>query len=260
VLARRDFLALLLGAALLPRRAGAVPESRQADFSADIDMLYGVLSFQLAGTIEQTVDRAAGRYAVKIRGQGSRISNAIDSDGEFRGGRWAPARTRSRFLVYGRESRLDVAYDHVGGVVEYHSRSETFFLRRVRAADDRVPIPTGVHVDDVLSATLNYADGRWPPEPDGSLRTFVVRRHRPRGEGSDDVEARYRAELVPFVLRITTDAATGRATALFDLTRFSSWAREDRPARIVFGPDRRPETITTSLMLGTSVEIRIGDA
>ena len=66
--------------------------------------------------------------------------------------------------------------------------------------------------------------------------------------------------LVPFVLRTTTDSATGRATALFDLTRFSSWAREDRPARIVFGPDRRPEAITTSLMLGTSVDIRIDAA
>jgi hypothetical protein len=42
------------------------------------------------------------------------------------------------------------------------------------------------------------------------------------------------------------------------MTRFSSWAREDEPARIVFGANRRPEAITASLILGTSLTIRIG--
>jgi hypothetical protein len=42
------------------------------------------------------------------------------------------------------------------------------------------------------------------------------------------------------------------------MTRFSSWAREDEPARIVFGADRRPESITASLILGTSLAIRLG--
>ena len=50
----------------------------------------------------------------------------------------------------------------------------------------------------------------------------------------------------------------GRATALLDLSRFSSWAREDQPARIVFGANRRPETITASMILGTSLTIKIG--
>jgi hypothetical protein len=70
---------------------------------------------------------------------------------------------------------------------------------------------------------------------------------------------RYRAELEPFLIRVAPEA-NGRATALLDMTRFSSWAREDEPARIVFGADRRPESITASLILGTSLAIRIGPA
>lgn len=255
---RRRFLLLALGLVLGPARAarGAV-ESRVGNFSANVGLLYGMLSFHLAGNIDERIDRVAARYEVKVRGQGDGIENAVDSEGRLHEGRWAPVRTRSRFLVQGRESRLDIAYDFGARRVEYHSRSETFFLRRIRAADDVLTVPDGVYVDDVISATLNYADGLWRAEPDGSLRTHVVRRHRPKGESADDVQRVYRAELVPFVLRVAPDADTGRPTALFDLTRFSSWAREDRPARIVFGPDRRPETITTSLMLGTSVAIRI---
>jgi hypothetical protein len=258
MLSRRRLLRLALGLALVPARAlHAAIDTRLGNFSADVGILYGVLGFHLAGTIDERIDRAAGRYEVKVRGQGDGIENVIDSEGRLLAGRWAPVRTRSRFLVQGRESTLDIGYDHAARRVEYHSRSETFFTRRIRATDDVVTVPDGVSVDDVISATLNYADQLWWAEPDGVLRTHVVRRHRPKGEGADDVQRLYRAELVPFVLRVAPDAETGRPTALFDITRFSSWAREDRPARIVFGPDRRPETITTSLMLGTSVAIRI---
>ncbi len=261
MLDRRRFLALALGLALAPGRpARAATEARQGNFSADVEILYGVLTFRLAGTIDETIDRAAGRYETKIRGQGDGITSAVDSHGRLHEGRWTPLGTRSVFLVQGRESRLDITYDPERRAVQYHSRSETFFLRRHRVSDDVVSVPAGVHVDDVVSATLNYADARWPAEPDGTFRTHVVRRHRPKGEGADDVQPQYRAELVPFVLRVTADPETGRPTALFDLTRFSSWAREDRPARIVFGAHRRPESITSSLMLGTSVVIRISHA
>jgi hypothetical protein len=261
MLDRRRFLALALGLALAPGRAGrAETEARQGSFSAAVGILYGALTFRLAGTIDETMDRPAGRYEMKIRGQGDGITNAVDSQGRLHDGRWMPLRTHSVFVVQGRESRLDMTYDLERRTAEYHSRSETFFLRRQRVADDVVSIPAGVHVDDLMSATLNYADARWPAESDGTFRTHVVRRHRPKGEGADDVQSHYRAELVPFVLRITADPGTGRQTALFDLTRFSSWAREDRPARIVFGVHRRPESITSSLMLGTSVAIRIAHA
>jgi hypothetical protein len=197
---------------------------------------------------------------VRIRGQGSGITQALDASGLLLEDRWAPLRTNSLFLVHGRESRLSIAYDYAQRVIEYHSRSETFFLRRHRVADDVLPMPPDARVDDALSAVLNYADERWPPQPDGTLRTQVIRRHRPTGEGPDDVARRYRAELVPFVLRLAAEPETGRATALFDLTRFSSWARADQPARIVFGAHRRPEAITSSLMLGTSFAVRIAGA
>jgi hypothetical protein len=34
--------------------------------------------------------------------------------------------------------------------------------------------------------------------------------------------------------------------------------RPSRPARIVFGMNRRPELITTSMILGSSITIRLG--
>ena len=209
------------------------------------------------GTITESVDQAAGRYEVKLSGQGAGIENRTESTGVVREGRWTPVRTSSVFLVHGRESRSDVAYDYSRRAIEYHNRSETFFLRRLRVTDDVVAMPEATHVDDVISATLNFAERRWTPQADGTLHTYVVRRHRPSSEGPDDVQRRYRAELVPFVLNVVPDPETGRPTALFDLTRFSSWARENRPARIVFGPHRRPESITSTLMLGSSVTIRI---
>ncbi|MBI3454248.1 MAG: hypothetical protein HY002_00480 [Candidatus Rokubacteria bacterium] len=254
---RRGFLALVAALALAPLRGARAAEQRTGTFDAEVGILYGALSFRLAGTIHETLDRDAGRYDVKIRGQGTGIANAVDSLGVWRDGRWAPSRTGAVFVVYGRESRTEVTYDYGQRTIEYHNRSETFLLRRLRVTDDSVTIPERMHVDDVVSATLNYAGGLWPAQPDGTLLTHVVRRRRAATEGPDDVEKSYRAELVPFVLKVVPDPETGRPTALFDLSRFSSWAREDRPARIVFDVHRRPQTITSSLMLGTSVAIRI---
>jgi len=255
---RRAFLALPLGWAFARvMEADARVEPRRGAYAARVALLYGALKFELTGTIDESVDRRVGRYNVHISGQGTGISNRVESTGTIRDGRWVPIRTQSFFLVHGRESRVEVSYDYSRRTIEYRSRSETFFLRRVRAADDRLPLPDATHVDDVVSATLNYADARWAPQADGTLVTHVVRRRRGAREGPDDVEPTYRAELVPFVLKVASDPDTGKPTALFDLTRFSSWARETEPARIVFGPDRRPETITSSLILGTSLTIHI---
>jgi hypothetical protein len=125
--------------------------------------------------------------------------------------------------------------------------------------DDVVAIPEGMRVDDVMSALLNFEDGRWPPHPDGVYRTHVVRRLRADNEGADEVAKAYRGELAPFELRVTAEPASGKPMALFDLTRFSSWARRNQPARIVFNQQRRPELITSSMMLGTSVTIRLAE-
>jgi hypothetical protein len=221
--------------------------------------MYGLLQFEESGTIDETIDRGAGRYEVRITGQGQGMTTDVESTGILRDGRWAPLRFTDRFVVYGRESRLEITYDYERRLIQYRGRSETFLLRRIRVTDDTLSVPAGMHVDDVVSATLNHAEGRWPPEADGALLTRVVRRQRGQREGPDDVERRYRAELVPFELRVGPGAG-GRATALMDLTRFSSWAREDEPARIVFGADRRPATITATLILGTSLAITIGPA
>jgi hypothetical protein len=218
-----------------------------------------MFTLQLRGTIDEVVDRAAGRYDVRISGEGARIANRIECQGVLRDGRWCPLRGTSWSQVVGRQTRTRVAYDWDARRAEYHYRGETFLMRRLRAADDVVSLPPGP-VDDALSAILNYADGRWAPDPDGGLRTRVIRRRRSATEGPDDVEDLYGAELVPVVLRIGPDPQSRKPTALFDISGFSSWAREDRPARIVFGADRRPELITTSLMLGTSVTIHLRTA
>jgi hypothetical protein len=263
-LSRRSFLRMGLTAAFGSvlggvGRAAAAVDARRGMFAARAALLYGVFRFEESGTIDETIDRVAGRYEVRISGRGHEMTTEIESTGVLRDGRWAPSRFADRFVVYGRESRLEITHDYDRGQIVYRGRSETFLLRRIRTTDDTVPIPPGTHVDDVVSATLNYSEGRWVPEPDGTLATRVVRRQRIQGEGPDDASRRYRAELVPFALRVVT-GSDGRQVAELDLTRFSSWARDDEPGRIVFGSDRRPETITASLILGTSLTIRIQPA
>jgi hypothetical protein len=258
MLDRRTLLGMTLAWALVPsRRAFGESETRKGTFLVRAAILYGAFRFEESGIIHESIDRAAGRYEVRIVGQGQEMSTEIESTGTLRGGRWAPLRFADRFVVYGRESRLEIAYDYARSLIRYHGRSETFLLRRHRITDDTISVPAGVHVDDVVSATLNYAEGRWPPESDGRFVTRVVRRQRTPGERPDDAERRYRAETVSFELSVGPHP-DGRATALLDLTRFSSWAREDEPARIVFSADRRPEAITASLVLGTSLAIRFG--
>src|SRR5262245_42804422 len=198
-LRRRAFLGTALGW-LLARRllAAAAVDARRGGFSVRPAILFGAFRFEERGNIEEAIDRAAGRYEVRITGRGNEMSTDIESTGVLHDGRWVPVRFTDRFVVYGRESRLEITYDHARRLIEYHGRSETFLLRRLRVTDDSVAIPPGMHVDDVVSATLNYAEDRWPPEADGSLVTRVVRRQRTQGENPDDVARLYRAELVPF--------------------------------------------------------------
>jgi hypothetical protein len=263
LISRRHFLGLPLVCLLAPvdawPRAWAVTpsESRKGTYTADVGILYGLLNFRLDGALSEAIDRIAGQYQVTIAGEGDGIANRIESRGLLRDGRWAPLEGRSWFSVKGRESRSEFRYDWVRRTVEYHYRGETFFLRRLRVADDLVQVPEGVYVDDAVSATLNYADGVWPAQLDGSYETHVVRRKRTEDEGLDDVQRLYRAELVPFVLKVDADPVSGKPTALFDLTRFSSWAKKGEPARVTFGRDRRPELMSMALILGSSVKIEL---
>src|SRR5262249_11768834 len=166
LLDRRTVLGMALAWVLAPgRRAAAEPEVKKGNFSARVALLFGAFRFEESGVIEETVDYAAGRYQVRITGTGGDMTTEIESTGALHNGRWAPVRFTDRFLVYGRESKLEVNYDLAGGRIRFQGRSETFLLRRVRVTDDTIAVPPDTHVDDVISATLNYAEGRWPPEP-----------------------------------------------------------------------------------------------
>jgi hypothetical protein len=258
VIGRRRFLQLPLALLLAPlARLGAEASQRKGGYAVDVGILYRAFTFRLTGTMEESVDRMAQRYHVVLSGQGSRIENRLESRGALRDGRWAPETSVSWVQVLGRQSRTEITYDYARERVEYRARAETFFLGRLRVVDDLVRIPQGLHVDDVVSALLNYADGQWPEQGPGLFRTHVVRRQRADNEGADDIATAYRAELVPFELKTSIDADTGKPVGIFDLTRFSSWAREGSPARVVFGPRRRPELITTSMAYGTVLTIRM---
>jgi len=260
LMGRRAFLTLPSALLLNPlARVGAEPVVRWGQYAADVGLLYDMLTFHLRGTIEESIDRVSGQYHVVIAGAGASISNRVESWGVLRDGQWTPVRGRSLFKVRDRLSRTEIDYDHARRAITYRARGETFFLRRLRVVDDAVAIPPGTHVDDIVSATLNYADGLWSPR-DGALRTFVVRRGHDPDEGPDDVATGYRAELVPLEAKIAPDPENGKSSALFDLSPFSSWMRPSRPARIVFGRNRRPELITTSMILGSSVTIRLGSS
>jgi hypothetical protein len=212
-----------------------------------------VLTYRVQGTFTQSIDRPGGRYEATVEGEGDGIANRIESTGALHQGRWVPVRSRSFFSVKGRESRGDIAYDYVRGRIEYHFKGETFFLRRLRVVDDVLSIPPGLLVDDSISASLNYTDRLWKPGADGRLVTHVVRRKMAPDEGPDDAQA----ELVPFKLEVAIDATTQKPIAHFDLTRFSSWAKQGQPALVTFGLDRRPEQLSLPMILGTSVQIRL---
>jgi hypothetical protein len=251
---RREFLTLWLGLVLGPRpEAWSAPARSRQPYTLDVGVLYDLFTFHNAGGVEETVDRAAGHYDIVIAGQGSGLQTRVHCVGRWRDGRWVPTRTESRFLVRTRENRTDISYDFERGTIAYRARAETFFLGRERLVDDLVAMPAGERVDDGISALLNYQDGYWPPDAHGMYRTLVVRRARAKGERPDDVQAGgYRAELVPLAFKLEG------STALFDVTRFSSWASEGSPARITFGPDRRPVEISGSLILGTRFRMQLG--
>jgi len=261
VLTRREFLTTIpLVLLLLDRRlAGAGEQSRRgASYHVDAGVFFGLFAFNIDGSIEEQIDRAARRYRVVMAGQGSQIANRLESAGIIRGGRFLPTVTDIFLNFRGRESRTVIAYDHDRGLIDYHHVSQTFFLGRRREVHDLVRPNADQPVDDLLTTALNYAEGAVGTDAEGSLRTFVVRRTRPENEGPDDVQlGGYRAEIVPLVISIAPEAAGGRAVGRLDLTWLSSWARRGSPLRITFGPDRRPESIQADLLFGTSVRITL---
>src|SRR5262245_42542970 len=256
-LSRRHFLTLPLALLLAPvSSALADGGTRRTGYEAEASLLFGALRFRLAGGIDERVDREAGTYDVRMEGQGTGFANRGESHGVLREGRWAPLRTASWVKVASREGRTEIAYDYERRLVQYRSRSETFFLGRVRVVDDAVTLPPAVHVDDTMSAVLNHADGYWQPGPGGILETRVVRRQREARESVEETTGTLRAEIAPMILHLQEEQASGMRTATMDISRFSTWALPDQPARIVFGPDGRPQQVTSRLMFGTTLTVR----
>src|SRR6266480_1492223 len=157
LISRRRFLSLPLAVFLaqVGRRPAqgwaATSPPRKGAYTADVGILYGLLTFRLEGVLTEATDREAGRYHVTIAGEGDGIANQIESSGLLRDGRWVPLEGYSSFSVKGRQSRSELRYDWTRHTVEYHFRGETFFLRRLRVADDVVSVPEGVHVDDLVT-------------------------------------------------------------------------------------------------------------
>ncbi|MFQ5899266.1 MAG: hypothetical protein ACE5JN_13625, partial [Candidatus Methylomirabilia bacterium] len=197
-----------------------------------------------------------GRYRVLISGQGPRIANRIESEGLIRQRRFAPTATSLQFNARGRESRTHITYDYDRGLVHYRHASQSFLLGRWRVGEDVIGIPAGQPLDDLVTVILNYAEGQLEADGPGAYRTSVVRRASAEGEELDDVQAKgYGADIVPLRLTVTQDPEAGQPVCLLDITRFSSWAMASHPARITFGPNRRPEAVHVSLRLGTTAEI-----
>ena len=262
-LSRRAFLAAPLSLLLLPRAVPATlsgaPQPQR--FTVDVGILFDMISFALKGTVQREIDEAAGRYRITLDGEGDKISLHTEANGVIRQGRFMPVQLHSTSTIRGRDSTLDLLYDHDKGTVEYHSVAYTFFLGRRRQVDDVLKLPTDRQVDDFLSAELNFAADKLDRDPDGTYRTYIVRRSRPENEGPDDVSpSGYRAELIPLRFQVVADQTSRRLRAKIDITGFSSWARRDQPAQVTFGPDRHLESVQSKLMLGTTFKARVATA
>jgi hypothetical protein len=193
-----------------------------------------------------------------MEGQGTGLSTRTEASGVIRDGRFKPVETRAVHHFRNRQNTSTTTYDHIRQRAEIHAVTHTLLLGRRRQVDDILAIPPGRHVDDLISAELNFADNTLEHEADGTYHTWVVRRARADNEGPDDVSPDgYRAELVPLRFRPSPDAATGGQTALVDITRFSSWARPDQPARVTFGADRQLVSVQSLLLYGTTLRVRV---
>lgn len=259
-LTRRQLLAALPVGLLLMRgwAQGQERERAELGYQLELSVLFSFLTFSLTGTVVQEIDRRAGRYRVTMEGKGTAISTRTEATGIVRDGRFKPVESRSVHMFRGRQSTSTTTYDYDRERVELHSVTHTLLLGRRREVDGVVALPPGRHVDDLVSTELNFASNTLERDANGWYHTLVIRRARAENEGPDDVSPDgYRVELVPLRFRPSPDVATGRLTALVDITRFSSWARSDQPARVTFAVDRHLESVQSSLILGTRLSVRV---
>ena len=260
LLSRRQLLAALpLGLLFGLRRAHALEDGRSAfAYQLDLSVLFSVLTLSLSGTAVQEIDRRGGKYRMVMEGKGTGLSTRTEATGIIRDGRFKPVETKAVHHFRNRQNTSTTTYDYTRQRAEIHAVTHTLLLGRRRQVDDVLAIPPGRQVDDLISAELNFADNTLDREPDGTYHTWVVRRARADNEGPDDVSPDgYRAELVPLRFRPSPDPATGGLTAQVDITRFSSWARSDQPARVTFAPDRQLSSVQSVLLYGTTLNVRV---
>jgi hypothetical protein len=260
MITRRRLLAAIPAALLVTwgRALGLESGRSVLGYHLDLSVLFNVLTLSMTGTVTQEIDRKAGRYRVTMDGKGIGISTGTEATGLIRDGRFKPLESRSFHVIRGRSNTSVTTYDYARRRAELHAVVYTLLLSRRRQIDDAIALPQDRPVDDLVSAALNFAAGTLDREADGTYYTSVMRRKRAENEGTDDVAPDgYRAELVPLRFRPTPDGPDGRLSALIDITRFSSWARSDQPARVVFTPDRLLESVQSSLILGTTLSVRV---
>jgi hypothetical protein len=260
MMTRRQLLAAIPAALLVTRgRAQGLEAGRSVlAYQLDLSVLFNFLTLSMKGTVTQEIDRKTGRYRVTMDGTGIGISTGTEATGLIEGGRFRPLESRSFHVIRGRQNTSVTTYDYARHRAELHAVAYTLLLNRRRQIDDGIMLPPDRPVDDLVSAALNFAGGTLDREADGTYYTSVVRRKRADNEGTDDVSPEgYRAELVPLRFRPSPDGPDGRLSALIDITRFSSWARSDQPARVVFAPDRLLESVQSSLILGTTLSVRV---
>ena len=250
---------LALGLTRPARRAAATTLApRTFDYRVDISMLFNLVRYSVGGSMVEEVDTQAGRYRVLITGSGTGVTSRIEARGLIDGGRYRPLELKSAHSFVGRPSSLSITYDYDRGLVDYHAVGHTLLSGRRRQVDDVVVLPPDRPVDDAVSAGLNFAAGRLEQDPDGAYRMTVLRRSRPRGEGPDDVSpGAYRVEVVPVRFQVSPDPGTGKLIARIDMSGWSSWARADQPARLVFTAERRLESIESRLIWGSTVRMRL---
>ena len=244
----------------LPLRgvAAATLAARSFDYRVDISMLYALLRYSVGGSMVEEIDTAAGRYRVLITGSGTGVTTRIHAQGLIDNGRFRPLALNSAHSFLGRPSTLSITYDYARGLVDYHALGHTLISGRRRQVDDVVVLPADQPVDDAVSAGFNFAAGRLAQDPDGAYRMNVLRRSRPPGEGPDDVTPGvYRVQVVPVHFRVERDRATGKLIGQLDMSGWSSWSRADQPARLVFTPERRLESIESRLIWGSAVRMRL---
>ena len=250
---------LVLGLSLPARRAAAAaPVARTFGYRVDISMLFDLLRYSVDGSMVEEVDAAARRYHVLITGSGTGVSTHIEARGLIDDGRYRPLELKSAHSFVGRPSSLSITYDYERGLVDYHAVGHTLISGRRRQVDDVMALPPDKPVDDAVSAGFNFAAGRLEQDPDGAYRMNVLRRSRPPSEGPDDVTpGAYRIQVVPVRFKVEPDPGTGKLVAQMDMSGWSSWARADQPARLVFTPERRLESIETRLIWGSAVRMRL---